>query len=276
MALGRPKVERSCVLWALALAVLLVLTCTYCIYLQRHLAGWVATAEYLRARRWEPAIVLLFFGAMALAVLCDIIPIGTMLVTAACIGYIYGFRGLAIAWPGVSVGLAVVFGVARLVSTAVGRHQQSTLGTDAVRSRETAFLPWSEWTTAALWGARRLLRESPRRAAVMLTFSTHAPGAQFLLGWATDVRPADALVACAVDGVKAVLPLLKGMVLGDVLDMATAKEVMREMKSVDEVGDPLNIGCDVAVAMSPICTARKDSALIAQATLANGNYRTIV
>merc|ERR1719401_2687021 len=122
---------------------------------------------------------------MTLSVPLAVIPSGTIMLTAAVIGYVYGLRGLGLAWPGFSLGLALVFYTARFASTHQGKHLEERQLEDGRSSCEglatstgdaeaaVAALPsWMQgkMTLALVRGVRKLLREQPKRTAVLLTF----------------------------------------------------------------------------------------------------------
>lgn len=218
--------EHTRLKWCLALAVVVCFAVTYSLFLQHEVPSLLASIATIRARRYEPRIALLLLSTMAVAVPLAIIPSGSVMIAAAAIGYIYGLRGILLAWPGFSLGLAVSFLLGRAFAGFGSSQNAEALLSGDVDPESTSVgrtspVPLFGGTTALAFirGTRRLLREQPKRTAILVTFATHSPATQFILGWATSLKWTDSILACAVDGVKVLAPLVKGMLIGDLMQI---------------------------------------------------------
>lgn len=224
---------QSCPRWAkwTMLFIVLGVGITYAVLLQSKMPALLGLARTVKQRRDEVDVILGVFGAAMFSAPLAIIPSGTIMVAGALSGYIYGFAGLGLAWPGLSIGLAIVFTVARLASSR-GSQQQPKEGEVRISEADAAHssLPsclQGRHTRAFIRGILRLLKEQPKRTAILMTFASHAPLTQFIFGWATDLRWTDAILACGLDGIKIIPALLKGMAIGDVLEIITSSDAHR-------------------------------------------------
>mmetsp|Transcript_34556 Transcript_34556/g.64531 ORF Transcript_34556/g.64531 Transcript_34556/m.64531 type:complete len:307 (-) Transcript_34556:20-940(-) len=208
--------------------VLLSLGIFYTIFLQSKLPALLGLARAIKAGRYEVQMLLTIFSLVVVSAPLSIVPTGAAMVSGALAGYVYGLPGLALAWPGLSIGLFLVFSLARLASTRGGVEQAKVTGAPAneadVAHNSLPACLQGRHTRVFIRGTLRLLREQPKRTAILMTFASHAPFTQFVFGWTTDIRWTDAGLACFIDGVKIIVPFLKGMAISDVLDIISERE----------------------------------------------------
>lgn len=194
-------------LWFFAVVVMCILT-AYSSLLHEQLPKALRFATGLRDHRHEPKVIVGLFATTTCAAVLAVIPSGSVLVAATLVAYVYGIWGLLLAWPAVTLGLSIIFRLARLMQ---GFTKYSASSPPACLQGNTP--------QAIIKGSRRMLKERPKRTAALLTFGFHAPLSQFLLGWATDLRQLDDVPACVLDGFKVIIPILKGMALRDLVDV---------------------------------------------------------
>jgi len=72
------------------------------------------------------------------------------------------------------------------------------------------------------WTAKRLLKERPYRATMLLTFASWVPLTTLLLGSSTDVGAGPVLLASFFNGVKILSAVFKGVAAADVVALATS------------------------------------------------------
>lgn len=207
--------------------ILLSLGVIYVIFLQSKLPELLSFAWALKSARHEVQVILTIFSLVMISAPLAIVPSGAVMVAGALAGYIYGMPGIALAWPGLSLGLFITFALARLASTH-GDEQAKESG-DTFNEAEVAHnsLPTclqGRHAKVFIRGSLRLLKDQPKRTAILMTFASHAPLTMFLFGWTTDMRWTDAGLACLIDGVKVIVPLIKGMAISDVLDIISTEE----------------------------------------------------
>jgi len=190
------------------------------LYLRSEVLVIIKMAAGLRERRYETGIILGFFVITALVIPLCIVPSGLFFLMACILAYVYGLAGWFIAWPAFSCGLMLVFFTGR----GIRNQREDTHGvTTDFNPDELPDCLQGKTTSAILRGSRRLLREQPKRTTLLLTFALHSPSVQFLLGYASSVSFADNLPACSLDGSKSIVPILKGLVLADIVDLMASK-----------------------------------------------------
>lgn len=179
-------------------------------------------ASHLKSRRFEPPIVLSFFSAAVLATPLGILPTGAMILVGVMIGYMYGYAGMILAWPGVACGMSLSFAIGRVARRCGSSSRSDEEGAD---EEAEALLPKESKvkTTSAgrlLKASQRLLLDEPKRIAIMLGLALPMSTTQFLLGAFTDIRFADAAPSFVVAALRQFLYVAQGNGLEDAADFA--------------------------------------------------------
>lgn len=216
---------------------------TWLLWLQRHSHEILASLEGLRERRNEPAVILELFLVVALSAPLAIVPSGVPLIAGMAVGYIYRFSVFTflLGWLGFSTGLLLMFCVARAVSrcwACLKPQKQVEAPDNCVEevSTKTQFFEEvhdvheqgdegcldNRTLRALLKAAKRLLKERPYRATLLLTFASWVPLTVVLLGSATDVALGPVCLACLANGVKILSAILKGIAAADVVALASS------------------------------------------------------
>lgn len=226
----RTFVTRSLALLFLSLLVV------WLMFLHEKAPELLAMVSAYKARRHEPRIILAVFLVMVAAAPLALIPSGAIMISGMAVGYLYGVQGVVIAWPGFSLGLLLIFCLSRCGAgccTATTSHSrgdtpQADYGMvkeaekeDSCKDASDGGCCQSREAHAFFRVARRIVKEKPKRAAVLLTFASHSPFAMFLLGYGTDISLCPAVLAAFVDGFKLVPGILKGAMISDIADILT-------------------------------------------------------
>lgn len=174
--------------------------------------------DVLRENRSDPRIIGGLFMAVVLGSVCAVLPTGSLLLSCAAVGFVYGPWGILLAWPGYSLGHFLLFGFARLCAVLRGERCQCNQCLECKRCPTLG-----EKTRALLRSVSKNLEERPLRTAILLTMVWHPPSMMALLGFATGLSWRDALAACAVDGVRSSGMVLKGALAEGAVDILTGR-----------------------------------------------------